>query len=114
VALAQQVQPCAAGPMRSSSCCATRAELRRRLFGPRSEVIHSGQAEPWTDKVALPAEEHEQVGSHKPWITNVRQIGLANEVTCGSGRSRARSTGDAPTRPVERRPAVPTAEPAAS
>lgn len=43
------------------------AELRGRLFGPRSEVIHPGQAELWCDKIALPVppEVHEQVSSHK-------------------------------------------------
>ena len=43
------------------------AELRRRLFGPRSEAIHPGQAELWSDKVALavPPEVHDEVSSHK-------------------------------------------------
>ncbi|HET9643219.1 MAG TPA: IS66 family transposase zinc-finger binding domain-containing protein [Burkholderiaceae bacterium] len=43
------------------------AELRRRVFGPRSEVIHSGQAELWTEKVALPIppEVHDTVAGHK-------------------------------------------------
>ena len=43
------------------------AELRNRLFGQRSEVIHSGQAELWTDKVTVPVppEVHDSVSSHK-------------------------------------------------
>jgi transposase len=43
------------------------AELRRRVFGPRSEAIHSGQAELWTEKVALPKppEVHDTVAGHK-------------------------------------------------
>ena len=42
------------------------AELQRRVFGPRSEVIHTGQAELWTEKVALPVppEEHRHVKGH--------------------------------------------------
>ena len=41
-------------------------ELRRRLFGPRSEVIHPGQAELWTDPVQIPvpSEERRPVGAH--------------------------------------------------
>jgi transposase len=43
------------------------AELRRRIFGPRSEVMHPGQAELWIDKVAVPVppEQHTEVNSHK-------------------------------------------------
>ena len=41
-------------------------ELRRRLFGPRSEVIHLGQAELWSDPVQIPvpSEERREVGAH--------------------------------------------------
>jgi transposase len=43
------------------------AEFKRRVFGPRSEVMQPGQAELWTDKVAVPVppEEHTEVNSHK-------------------------------------------------
>jgi transposase len=43
------------------------ADLQRRMFGPRSEVMHPGQAELWTDKVTVPVppEVHDEVSSHK-------------------------------------------------
>jgi transposase len=46
------------------------AELRRRLFGPRSETLpHEGQAALWTETVQVPVpppqDTHEEVGAHK-------------------------------------------------
>ncbi|MCK2128279.1 transposase, partial [Thauera aromatica] len=43
------------------------AELRRRLFGPRSEAIHAGQAELWSEavEVPVPPEDYREVEAHR-------------------------------------------------
>ncbi|MCK9988540.1 MAG: transposase [Azoarcus sp.] len=43
------------------------AELRRRLFGPRSEAIHAGQGELWSEavEVPVPPEDYREVEAHR-------------------------------------------------
>ncbi|WP_157866553.1 IS66 family transposase [Aromatoleum aromaticum] len=43
------------------------AELRRRLFGPRSEAIHAGQGELWSEtvEVPVPPEAFREVEAHR-------------------------------------------------